>query len=116
MVKSFGWAMNGLKTVWKEERNFRLETFAMVLVIALAFIFHFSTFEWVAVLFAIIIVLSGEIVNTAVEDICNKIQPNQDPVIGKIKDIMAGYVFLTSLGSAAVGIIIFFRHFQSLFF
>lgn len=49
----------------------------------------------------------GEIVNTAIEDICNKIEPNQNPVIGKIKDTMAGYVLVSSVAALIAGIILF---------
>ena len=57
----------------------------------------------------VIAVLAAEIVNTAIEDLCNKVEPNTDSVIGKIKDTMGGFVFIVALGSAIIGVMIFSR-------
>lgn len=109
--KSFGWARNGLATVWKEETNFRLEIFAAAILTALAFYYKFSLIEWVVVIAIITIVLTGEVVNTVIEDLCNKIEPKQDPAIGKIKDMAAGFVLLTSLGAGTMGALLIISHF-----
>ncbi len=106
-IKSFGWAANGFRTVLREEFNFRVQAVVAVLVIALGFVRGLSSLEWVAIVFAVALVLMAEIVNTAVEDICNKIEPNQDPAIGRIKDMMAGYVLLSSVAAVTIGLIIF---------
>ncbi|HEU5114891.1 MAG TPA: diacylglycerol kinase family protein [Candidatus Paceibacterota bacterium] len=107
LFKSFGWAIHGLKTVWKEERNFRIDVAVGALVLILAFFRNFAPGQWVFLVLIIALVLMGEIVNTAVEDICNKIQPEQDPIIGKIKDIMAGYVLISALAAVVAGIMLF---------
>lgn len=107
LLKSFGWAMNGIQTVWSEEKNFRIESFIALAVIVLGFCFDFSTFEWVMIVSCIGAVLGAEMVNTAVEDLCNKVEPNTDPIIGKIKDMMGGFVLLVSMTAVIIGIIIF---------
>ena len=110
-IRSFRYAINGLRTVWLEEHNFRTDIYISIVVLAAASFLDFSNTEWLFVIMAIILVLSGEIVNTAVEDIMNKVNPEYDPVVGKIKDTMAAYVLLTSAGSAVVGLIVFINHF-----
>lgn len=111
LFKSFGWAMNGLCTVWREEMNFRIELFVGLAVVALGFYFKLELIEWVVIVGCITAVLSAEMVNTAIEDLCNKVEPNTDPVIGKVKDIMGGFVFTVALGVAIVGALIFSRFF-----
>jgi undecaprenol kinase len=108
LLQSLSWARHGLHTVWKEERNFRIETAIAVIAILAGFILKISTLKWIALLIAITFVLGAEILNTAVEDICNKIEPRSDIVIGKIKDIMAGFVLVSCLASLFLGIFIFF--------
>lgn len=108
---SFLYAIRGLKTVWKEEQNFRIEVVIAVLVLFSIFYFNFTFVESVFCLIAILFVICGEIVNTVVEDICNKIEPNQNPIIGKIKDMMAGFVLVSSIGALLVGILVFYNHF-----
>ena len=106
-LTSFGWARHGLKTVWKEERNFRIETFIAILVIIAGFIRNFTPVQWLFLIIAIALVLLAEIVNTAIEDICDVIEPNKSPAIGKIKDMMAAYVLGSSIVAAIIGIFIF---------
>ena len=110
-LKSFGFALNGLKTVWKEERNFRIEVFILVVVIFILFYFHFSLAEWLFCVLAITLVLTSEIINTAIEDLCNKVEPNQDATIGKIKDTSSAFVLISSLGAMVLGVLVFYHHF-----
>ena len=100
-------AINGIKTVFKEEQNFKTEAFLGVVALLLGLILSITKIEMVIVIFCIIIVLTGEIVNTAIEDLCNKVEPHHDKTIGKIKDIMAGFVLIASIGSIVIGLIIF---------
>ncbi|KKT81689.1 MAG: Undecaprenol kinase [Candidatus Azambacteria bacterium GW2011_GWA1_44_9] len=111
LIKSFGWAMNGLRTVWREELSFRIELVIGLVLVVGAGILRFSIIEWVILLGCIGAVLSAEIVNTAIEDICNKIEPSFDPVIGKIKDTMAGYVLFTVVVTSIIGILLLINHF-----
>ncbi|OHA79981.1 MAG: hypothetical protein A2747_02045 [Candidatus Yonathbacteria bacterium RIFCSPHIGHO2_01_FULL_44_41] len=111
LIKSFGWAMNGIRTVWKEEVNFRIECATALIVLVSACYFDFSLLEWIIVIGCIGAVLAAEMVNTAVEDLCNKIEPKTDPVIGKIKDIMAGFVFVVATTSIVIGLMVFFNYF-----
>lgn len=109
-IKSFGWAKNGLKTVWKEEKNFRLEIFAAFAFMAFAAYLNFSLTEWVVVVAIITIVLGAEVVNTVIEDLCNKVEPKQDPAIGKIKDMAAGFALVASLGAGIMGLLLISAH------
>ena len=111
-INSFLYAMRGLRTTWLEERNFRIEIFITVVVSFCLVYFRFNFIESAFAVLAMTLVLSAEIVNTVVEDLCNKIQPEHDYVIGKIKDTMASFVFVSVLGAIVVGIIIFYVHFN----
>ena len=110
-IKSFWWAINGFKTVWHEENNFRIEVIIGVLILLAAAVFKFSYTEFAVIIVAIVIVLTGEIVNTAIEDLCNKVEPKHDAAIGKIKDTMAAFVLLASLGTLVLGLLTFAHHF-----
>lgn len=111
-IKSFKYAWNGLKTVWLEEANFRIEIIAGALVVISIIYFNFSLLESALLVFAITLVLVSEIINTIVEDICNKIESNQDQTIGKIKDMSASFVFLSSICSIVIGALVFYSHFM----
>lgn len=108
---SFTFALNGLKTTWKEEQNFRIEILIGAIVVFCILFFKFSLVETLFSVVAVTIVLISEIINTAVEDLCNKVQPEHDPIIGKVKDTMAAFVLVSSLGAGIVGILVFYNHF-----
>lgn len=107
LTKSFSWAMNGIRTVWCEEVNFRIEIIIAVIIVVLGVELKFQSLSWVLIAGCIGAVLTAEMLNTAVEDLCNKVEPNTDPEIGRIKDIMGGFVLLVSLTSAVIGLFIF---------
>ncbi|MSU45406.1 MAG: diacylglycerol kinase family protein [Candidatus Zambryskibacteria bacterium] len=110
-INSFLCAYRGLKTTWVEERNFRIEVFAFTVVTFFIIYFKFSFVETAFCVLAMTLVLSAEIVNTAIEDLCNFVEPEHNYIIGKIKDTMGGFVFVTVLGAITIGILVFYTHF-----
>ena len=112
-MENFIYAWNGLKAVWREEKNFRIEVVIGVLVTFFAIMLRFSPGELLFCFLAIGIVLGAEVVNTVVEDLCDKIQPENDKAIGKIKDMMAAYVLISCFVALSIGVVIFAYHFLS---
>jgi undecaprenol kinase len=100
--------MKGLRTVWREEDNFKIAIGCAIAVLIAAYVRDFAPWQWILLVLIIGWVLMAEIVNTAIEDVCDKIQPEQDPLIGKIKDTMAGYAFVSVVSAGIAGIILFF--------
>ncbi|MCI0619497.1 diacylglycerol kinase [Candidatus Wolfebacteria bacterium] len=104
-------ATNGIATVWREERNFRVEVVVMALVVLAMLVFKFSLLESALLVVAIGMVLAGEILNTALEDLCNKVEPEYDAIVGKIKDTVAAFVLVSSLSALIIGVLVFVHHF-----
>ena len=104
-------AVNGLRFVFKEERNFKIELLIGTAILVVCYYFNFDYVEILFIVVSIIFVISAEIINTAIEDLCNKIEPNHDQVIKKIKDMMAGFVLVLTTGAVIVGIVVFYNHF-----
>lgn len=111
VVESFGWAMSGLRTVWREELSFRIELVIGLVFVVGAGMLRFSIIEWIVLLGCIGAVLSAEIINTAIEDLCDRIEPSFDPIIGKIKDTMAGLVLFIVVVTSAIGVLLLVNHF-----
>src|SRR5712672_256670 len=102
-LNSFKFALKGFGTVWREETNFQIQVVISVIVLFVIFYFDFTFVERAISIFAISMVLTSEINNTAIEDLCNKIEPNQDPIIGKVKDMTSAFVLVSSVSAIAVG-------------
>jgi len=103
-------ALEGVKIAFREEFNFRIQVAAAIATIVLGWFFEISALEWVAVIFAVGLVLSAELLNTAFEALCDKFHADPDPHIGMIKDLAAAGVLLASTAAATVGLIIFTPH------
>ncbi|GAB4133055.1 MAG: diacylglycerol kinase [Bacteroidia bacterium] len=106
-LKSFQFAISGLKYLFVKERNARVHAVAAFLAISAGFIFDVSEMEWVTIFICIGIVFLTEIFNTAIEELCDKIQPELDPKIKVIKDLSAGAVLIAAILSLVCGLIIF---------
>ncbi len=106
LLKSFAFAINGLRLCWKEP-NFRIHLLVALLAVGVGFWLKISAQEWVLVLLCIGLVLSLEMLNTAVEQLCNLLHPGQHPVIKTVKDISAAAVLLVAIMSVCCGTIIF---------
>lgn len=106
-IKSFKYAYNGIAVLFKEEHNARIHAVATLLVVIAGFIFHLSCFEWVAIVFAIGIVLSAEAVNSALERTADFVKAERDDRKRDIKDLGAAAVFICAITAAIIGCLIF---------
>jgi len=107
---SFRYALAGIRLAWAGEMNFRIEVFCALLVLAFGWLVRLSPVEFAIVVAGIALVLTAEVINTALEELCDKFQPSHDPHIARIKDLAAAAVLLASLGALIIGIIIFIPH------
>lgn len=105
--KSFLNAFRGVAAMIKTERNFRIELLAFFINLFLIFYLQLSSMDAAIILLVSFAVLSAEIFNTAIEKICDIIQPDFDKRIGFIKDIAAGAVILMAIASVIIGVIIY---------
>ena len=114
-LKSFTYAFNGLKVLFQEEHNSRIHLFATVCVIVMGALFKISVLEWVAVAFAVGLVFSGEIFNSAIEDLSDVVCPERDDRIKKVKDLTAAAVLVNAITAAAIGLLVFIPKIVRLF-
>lgn len=106
-VESFKYALNGLKIVFREEHNARIHLIVSLIVIACGFIFHISTVEWIIICFAIGLVISMEIINSAIENLSDFVSPEHHKLIKKVKDLSAAAVLVCTISSVVIGILVF---------
>lgn len=115
LAQSLKDAWHGVKFVFKHEQNFRIQIFSALCVILAGWFFRLSKPEWILVIFLILSVVTLEFLNSAVEKFSDILKPRLDYQVEVVKDIMAGVVFLTSLGAIIIGVIIFWPHLIALF-
>lgn len=106
-VESFGYAFNGLKILISEEHNSWIHLGVAFFVILAGFYFKISSSEWIAIVFAIGLVISIEIINSAIESIADFISPGKHEMIKKIKDLSAAAVLVSAFTAVIIGLIVF---------
>jgi diacylglycerol kinase len=104
---AFYHAFNGLQNFFLRERNGKIQLFVACTIITAAFAFKISPMEWVIVLLCIGLVLALEMINSAIEKLCDLVHKDFHPVIKIVKDVSAAGVLWASILSAAIGCIIF---------
>jgi len=115
-IKSATHAWRGLNIVFKTTHNAWLQIFFAVLAIYLGYVLNISQYEWLALIFAIGIVIITETINTAFEIDINLTSPQYHPYARDTKDIAAGSVLLAVFLSLVVGSIIFLPKIYAILF
>lgn len=112
IANSFINAINGFKVAYKKERNLKIHIIIMCLVIICGFVLKINATEWIICLILFALVISEELINTAIEEIVNIIMPEINVKAKFIKDVSAGAVFFSSIISVIIGLIIFIPKLQ----
>ncbi len=107
ILKAFKHAFNGMYYFLLHERNGRIEIGIAVVTVGLALLMGVSIAEWIAILICIALVISFEMVNSALEKLCDVVQEEYHPVIKTVKDMTAAAVLWCAIISVIVGVIIF---------
>lgn len=109
MLKSFVHAFRGIFISFLG-RNLKIQIIIAVAVVLSGMYFSISRAEWIAVFFCICLVLSLEIMNSAIEKAGDSITTHINPIIRDMKDLAAGSVLIASIFSAIIGMIIFYPY------
>ena len=115
LVESANHAIEGMLHSAKTQRHLRYHFYTAVVILILSLVLGVSKTEFIAIAIVSIIVLSVEMLNTAVEATVDSIFKEYDERAKIIKDIAAGAVLLTAIGAALIGYIIFVPYLKSMF-
>lgn len=117
--KSFFYAIRGIVYALDSQRNMKVHSIIFSLVLVFGWYFHLSHGEWISIAIVSAMVISTEIINTAIEDLCNMLKPklklNYSDTTN-IRDAAAGAVLVTALAAFVVGAIVFAPKFAALMF
>lgn len=105
-ARSFRNAFRGVGVTLRHEHNAWIHGAATLGVGALAGWLALSRLEWCALVLAIALVWTAELMNTALEQLCDATSMEPDPQIGRAKDAAAGAVLVAAIGAAAVGLLV----------
>src|SRR3989344_2397038 len=97
-------AFRGIYVVSKTTRHLFIHLISALLVIVFGFYFKVSSLEWIALTFAIGLVLVVETLNTAIEIDIDLTSPEYHPFARDTKDVAAAAVLLSAFVAIVVGL------------
>ncbi|WP_328284409.1 diacylglycerol kinase family protein [Paenibacillus tarimensis] len=106
LLRSFGYAASGIVSAVRREPNMRIHVAAAGSVTVLGALLGITRLEWAILLLAMGMVITTELINTAVEravDLCT-LEPH--PLAKAAKDTAAGAVLAAAVFAAVIGVVI----------
>ena len=114
LIANFGFAVQGI-IFSLSERSIRILYLAVICTTTTGLLLKISISEWCVILIMFVIVISFEMVNTAMEIMVDMISPELNENAGKIKDIAAGAVLISAIAAVIVGVMIFVPKIMALY-
>lgn len=97
------WA--GIRAAWQAEWNIRVHAVLGMLSVLVFAVLQPAAVWWAMIILCIGLVLAAEMANSAIEALIDLVHPEQHPVIGRIKDMLAGMVLIISIAALLVAVL-----------
>jgi len=112
LIRSFGYALAGIKNTVFGERNMRIHVVVMVVALVACALLQCQPMEWCIVITFIVLVLSAELFNTALEAVVDlETRGRRHPLAKKAKDAAAGAVLILAIGAVIAGLTVYLTAF-----
>ena len=112
---SFTYPIKGLRYAYRNEQNLAVDVGVALLVTIAGFIFKLNLGEWSILALTIGLVISCELINTAIEAVVDLVTEDYHPLAKVAKDTAAAAVFVFAIVAIIVGLIIFLPKVIALF-
>ncbi len=99
-------ALSGFGQALLSERSLRTQLLAIVGVFAIASWLGLPLLWWAVLIVLCALILAAELINTAIERLCDHLHPERHPNIKAVKDIAAAAVLMLSLAALAVAVLV----------
>lgn len=97
IFKAAVWSMQGLVAAWLHESSFRLEVYLFVVLAPLGWWLGANPVERILLIGSMLLVLSIELLNSAIEAVIERYGPEFHELAGRAKDMGSAAVFVMML-------------------
>jgi diacylglycerol kinase (ATP) len=112
IVKATKWSLQGLRAAWLYESSFRLEVYLLMVLTPLALWLGQNAIERALMIGSCLLVLSAELLNSAIEAVIERYGPEFHELAGRAKDMGSAAVFVLMMNALLVwGLILGERYF-----
>ena len=105
-IRSIRCAVVGVRLMVASQHNAWIHAAATLAVVAAGLCFGLTKAEWCWIVLAVISVWTAEALNTAFEFLTDVASPQFHPLAAKAKDVAAGAVLITAVGSVIIGLLV----------
>ncbi|TME85473.1 MAG: diacylglycerol kinase family protein [Chloroflexi bacterium] len=106
LLRSFGFALEGVSYLIRTQRSAQIEVVIGIAVVVLATWLGVTALEWAVLVLAMALVLSLEALNTAIELAVTIASPQRHPLAKAAKDVAAAMVLIAAVAAAVVGVVV----------
>ena len=106
-IRSFQYAIRGIGLMIQSQHNAWLHALATVMVVFTGCLCNIHMSDWCWLVLALMAVWTAEAMNTALEFLADVASPEFHPLVEKAKDVAAGAVLLSAIGSVIIGVLVF---------
>jgi diacylglycerol kinase (ATP) len=94
LIDAAGYSIRGMKACWRNEAAFRQEIALSIVLFALSFFVAFSLEQWLLLVAPLFLLLMVELLNSAVENVVDRIGDEYHELSGRAKDTASAAVFI----------------------
>ncbi len=103
-MRRTGHSLAGIAAAWRRDRSFRTHVAGSAVLFAALAWQGIGLDWWAIVVLAVALGWALEIVNAAIETLCDKLHPARDAAIGAVKDLASAGAFVVNLAIVAIGL------------
>ncbi len=94
IYRALVWSFKGLRAAWRHEASFRLEVGLSIVLVPLGLWLGQGGVEKLLLAGSPLLVLSAELLNSAIEAVIDRVSPEFNELAGRAKDMGSAAVFL----------------------
>lgn len=106
-LRSFKYALRGVYHATANEANFRIQLAVVTASVIAGLVYKINLMEWLSLVVVCGMLLSAELINTAIEEFIDHLIHEHHEGARVIKDLSAGYVLTTAICALVVYLIVF---------
>ena len=108
LISSFKYAFQGIQYAFTTQRNIKVHFAIGIIVLLLGIYLKLNLLEWCILFLTINMVITGEMINTALEKTIDLVTEEYRILAKIVKDVAAGAVLISDIFSVIIGILLFY--------
>jgi len=115
VISTIGNSLNGIRCYAKDGKSIILYLFCAIVEVIMGFVYNINGLEWILIICILGITLSVELLNTALEAVCDLVTREYNPLVKIAKDCGSAATFVIFIVAIILNIIIFYPKVIALF-